>query len=92
MKNQLTHRVDEIVELLGEHWRKEPDLSLIDFLTKLAAEVGRPNDLVALTDEVLIYQLKMRGTSSDTVIPGIKKDYEEDFKTALLKARGILKD
>ncbi len=23
-------------------------------------------------------------------IPGIKKDYEEDFKTALLKARGIL--
>ncbi|MFC2275572.1 MAG: DUF1040 family protein, partial [Haemophilus parainfluenzae] len=24
-------------------------------------------------------------------IPGIKKDYEEDFKTALLKARGIIK-
>ncbi|HDL1635118.1 TPA: DUF1040 family protein, partial [Mannheimia haemolytica] len=25
-------------------------------------------------------------------IPGIKKDYEDDFKTALLRARGILND
>ena len=24
-------------------------------------------------------------------IPGLKKDYEEDFKTALLRARGIIK-
>ncbi|PVF13637.1 hypothetical protein DBO95_06000, partial [Yersinia pestis] len=24
--------------------------------------------------------------------PGLKKDYEEDFKTALLRARGIIKD
>ncbi|HCI6236213.1 TPA: DUF1040 family protein, partial [Klebsiella pneumoniae] len=23
---------------------------------------------------------------------GLKKDYEEDFKTALLRARGIIKD
>ncbi|MBX4425811.1 DUF1040 family protein, partial [Mycobacterium tuberculosis] len=26
------------------------------------------------------------------VIPGIQKDYEEDFKTALLRARGVIKE
>ncbi|QBQ63488.1 DUF1040 family protein [Actinobacillus indolicus] len=83
-------RLDEVLELLGEHWRKEPDLHLLDLLHKLAEEVGKPNDLDALRDEVLIYQLKMRGKDKTEVIPGIKKDYEEDFKTALLKARGIL--
>ncbi|ACL33318.1 DUF1040 family protein [Glaesserella parasuis] len=85
-------RLDEVLELLGEHWRKEPDLHLLDLLHKLAEEVGKPNDLDALRDEVLIYQLKMRGKDKTEVIPGIKKDYEEDFKTALLKARGILND
>ncbi len=83
-------RLDEVLELLGEHWRKEPDLHLLDLLHKLAEEVGKPNDLDALRDEVLIYQLKMRGKDKDEVIPGLKKDYEDDFKTALLKARGIL--
>lgn len=85
-------RLDEVLELLGEHWSKEPDLHLLDLLHKLAEEVGKPNDLDALRDEVLIYQLKMRGKDKTEVIPGIKKDYEEDFKTALLKARGILND
>ena len=85
-------RLEELLELLGEHWRKEPDLHLLDLLHKLAEEVGKPNDLDALRDEVLIYQLKMRGKDKTEVIPGIKKDYEEDFKTALLKARGILND
>ncbi|AGO17478.1 DUF1040 family protein [Glaesserella parasuis] len=85
-------RLDEVLELLGEHWRKEPDLHLLDLLHKLAEEVGKPNDLDALRDEVLIYQLKMRGKDKTEVIPGLKKDYEEDFKTALLKARGILND
>lgn len=85
-------RLDEVLELLGEHWRKEPDLHLIDFLHLLAKEVGKPDDLDALRDEVLIYQLKMRGKPKDEVIPGLKKDYEEDFKTALLRARGILND
>ena len=28
----------------------------------------------------------------DAVIPGIQKDYEEDFKTALLRARGVIKE
>lgn len=92
MRNQKTHRVEEIIELLQEHWVKEPDVQLIDFLSTIAEEVGHKGDLSALTDEVLIYQLKMRGTDGDAVIPGIKKDYEDDFKTALLKARGILKD
>ncbi|MDE4027628.1 YihD family protein [Glaesserella parasuis] len=85
-------RLDEVLELLGEHWRKEPDLHLLDLLHKLAEEVGKPNDLDALRDEVLIYQLKMRGKDKTEVIPGLKQDYEEDFKTALLKARGILND
>ena len=44
-----------------------------------------------LSDEVIIYQLKMRGTDKHEPIPGIKKDYEEDFKSALLRARGIIK-
>ncbi len=83
-------RLDEVLELLGEHWHKEPDLHLLDLLHKLAEEVGKPNDLDALRDEVLIYQLKMRGKDKNEVIPGLKKDYEDDFKTALLKARGIL--
>lgn len=85
-------RLDEVLELLGEHWRKEPDLHLLGLLHKLAEEVGKPNDLDALRDEVLIYQLKMSEKDKTEVIPGIKKDYEEDFKTALLKARGILND
>ncbi len=31
----------------------------------------------------------MRDSSKDAVIPGIQKDYEEDFKTALLRPRVI---
>ena len=83
-------RLDEVLELLGEHWRKEPDLHLLDLLHKIAEEVGEANNLDALRDEVLIYQLKMRGKDKNEAIPGLKKDYEDDFKTALLKARGIL--
>lgn len=83
-------RLEEVLELLGEHWRNEPDLHLLDLLHELATEVGEPNNLNALRDEVLIYQLKMRGKDKQEVIPGIKKDYEDDFKTALLRARGIL--
>lgn len=41
---------------------------------------------------MLIYQLKMRNAEKYETIPGLKKDYEDDFKTALLRARGILKD
>jgi uncharacterized protein YihD (DUF1040 family) len=34
----------------------------------------------------------MRDSAKDAAIPGIKKDYEEDFKTALLRARGVIKE
>ena len=85
-------RLAEVLELLGEHWRKNPDLHLIDLLQQLSEEVGEPNNYAKLRDEVLIYQLKMRNADKFEPIPGIKKDYEEDFKTALLRARGILKD
>ncbi|HAX4072836.1 TPA: YihD family protein [Escherichia coli] len=30
--------------------------------------------------------------AKDAVIPGLQKDYEEDFKTALLRARGVIKE
>ncbi|MDR0807252.1 MAG: YihD family protein [Enterobacteriaceae bacterium] len=86
------HRVDELVELLEAAWQKDADLNLIQFLRKLADEAGFSGPLTELTDDMLIYHLKMRDSASDAVIPGLKKDYEEDFKTALLRARGILKN
>lgn len=85
-------RLEELLDLLGEHWRQNPELHLIDILRQLSVEVGEPDNYAALRDEVLIYQLKMRNADKFEPIPGIKKDYEEDFKSALLRARGILKD
>ena len=85
-------RLEELLELLGEHWRKQPDLHLIDILQQLSEEVGEPNNYPALRDEVLIYQLKMRNSDKHEPIPCIKKDYEDDFKSAIVRARGILKD
>ena len=58
---------------------------------KIADEAGFDKPVAELSDEVIIYHLKMHGTDKLEPIPGIKKDYEEDFKTALLKARGIIK-
>lgn len=86
------HRLNEVIELLHPVWQQEPDLNLAQLLQKLAQEAGFTGDLVDLTDDILIYHLKMRGTSQTEAIPGLKKDYEEDFKTALLRARGIIKD
>ena len=48
--------------------------------------------LAELGDEVIIYQLKMSTQDKLAPIPGLQKDYEEDFKSALLKARGIVPD
>lgn len=84
-------RLNEVLELLQPYWSKAPDLSLMEILQKIADESGFKKPLNELTDEVIIYQLKMDGTDKHEPIPGIKKDYEEDFKTALLKARGIIK-
>ncbi|MRT13995.1 DUF1040 family protein [Enterobacteriaceae bacterium RIT711] len=85
-------RLNELLELLQPAWQKEPDLNLIQFLQKLSTESGYTGELTDLTDDVLIYHLKMRDSSKDAVIPGIQKDYEEDFKTALLRARGVIKE
>jgi len=86
------HRLNELISLLQPEWQKEPDLNLMQFLQKLASESGFNGPIGDLTDDILIYHLKMRGTDKDQQIPGLKKDYEEDFKTALLRARGVIKD
>lgn len=85
------HRLNEVLELLQPYWAEDPDLHLLQILQKIANEAGFDKPVAELTDEVIIYQLKMHGTDKHEPIPGIKKDYEEDFKTALLKARGIMK-
>lgn len=84
-------RLNEVLELLQFYWSKDSDLSLMEILQKIANESSFQKPLNELTDEVIIYQLKMDGTDKYEPIPGLKKDYEEDFKTALLRARGIIK-
>ncbi|WP_434357665.1 YihD family protein [Parasalinivibrio latis] len=84
------HRVNEVIELLHPEWKKEPDLNLMEMLKKLADESGFDGRLEDLTDDVLIYHLKMRNSDKDAMIPGLAKDCEEDFKTAILRARGII--
>ncbi|UCQ17845.1 YihD family protein [Edwardsiella tarda] len=86
------HRVNELIELIHPAWQQEPDLNLIQFLQQLANEAGYEGALADLTDDILIYHLKMRGSEKSAVIPGLQKDYGEDFKTALLRARGVIKD
>jgi uncharacterized protein YihD (DUF1040 family) len=85
------HRVNELIELIHPEWQKDSDLNLLEFLVKLANEAGYEGKLEELTDDVLIYHLKMRNSKKDEMIPGLAKDQEDDFKTALLKARGIIK-
>ncbi|MDO5638648.1 MAG: DUF1040 family protein [Neisseria sp.] len=86
-----SHRLRELLELLQPYWAKDPELHLLQILQKIADEAGFDKPVAELTDEIIIYHLKMQGKGSLEPIPGIKKDYEEDFKTALLKARGIIK-
>lgn len=83
------HRIEELLELLEPAWLKEQELNLMQMLAKLAKDAGFEGDLVDMTDDILIYHLKMLQTGEGKVIPGIAKDYENDFKAALLKARGI---
>ena len=86
------HRLNEVLELLQPYWSKEPELHLTQILQKIANEAGFEKPVAELTDEVIIYQLKMHGKDKYEPIPGIKKDYEEDFKTALLRALGVIKE
>ncbi|HGJ5858727.1 MAG TPA: YihD family protein [Arsenophonus nasoniae] len=86
------HRLNEVIELLQPIWQAYPELNLVQLLQKLAEEAGFKGELCDLTDDTLIYHLKMRSSPTQAVIPGLKKDYEDDFKTALFRARGIIKD
>ncbi|CAM3135396.1 YihD family protein [Vibrio mytili] len=85
------HRIEELIELLEPEWHKDQEMNLIQFIVKLAGEAGFNGNLEDLTDDVLIYHLKMRNSNKDDMIPGLKKDQEDDFKTALLRARGVIK-
>ncbi|MEG3223182.1 YihD family protein [Vibrio gigantis] len=84
------HRIEELLELMEPEWQKDQELNLLEFIIKLSKEAGYEGKLEDLTDDVLIYHLKMRNSEKDEMIPGLKKDQEDDFKTAILKARGIL--
>ncbi len=84
------HRINEVIELLHPEWQKEPELNLMEMIAKLAKEAGYEGELSALTDDVLIYHLKMRNAEKDAMIPGLAKDCEDDFKTAILRARGVI--
>ncbi|WP_282177655.1 YihD family protein [Vibrio nereis] len=84
------HRIEELIELLEPEWQNDQELNLLQFIVKLAKEAGYQGPLEELTDDVLIYHLKMRNSASDEMIPGLKKDQEDDFKTAILRARGII--
>lgn len=88
MKNSMQcHRLNEVLELLQPYWSKEPELHLTQILQKIADETGFDKPVTELTDEVIIYHLKMYGKDKSEPIPGIKKDYEDDFKSALLKCQ-----
>ncbi|KZX70147.1 hypothetical protein A3712_08950 [Vibrio sp. HI00D65] len=84
------HRIEELLELMESEWQKDQELNLLEFIIKLSKEAGYDGKLEDLTDDVLIYHLKMRNSEKDEMIPGLKKDQEDDFKTAILKARGLL--
>ena len=87
-----THRVNELIELLHPAWQEDPDLNLMQFLQRWRRKRASRASCPELSDDILIYHLKMRGSAGTDQIPGLKKDYEEDFKTALLRARGVIKD
>lgn len=84
------HRVNELIELLLPEWQKSSSMSLMEFIVLLAEEAKFEGNIEQLTDDALIYHLKMRNKPKDEMIPGLVKDQVDDFKTALLKARGII--
>jgi hypothetical protein len=85
-----SHRVNELLELLKPYWLKNKELSLMEVLALVAKEAGFDKPIEQLSDEVIIYHLKMDQTEKDEMIPGIAKDCESDFQSALLKARGLI--
>lgn len=67
------HRLNEVIELLHPVWQQHSDLNLMQMLQKLADEAGFEGELSDLTDDILIYHLKMRGSEATDAIPGLKK-------------------
>ena len=88
----MNKRINELIELLLVQWQKEPQLSLMQLLEKFSQQMNYKGNLADLTDDMLIYHLKTYDLAKTDAIPGLKKDYEDDFKTALLKARGVIKE
>lgn len=84
------HRIDEILELLKPYWLKNKELNLMEILSLISKESGLNKPIDELSDEIIIYHLKMDQTEKDEMIPGIAKDCEDDFQTAILKARGLI--
>ncbi|WP_100753420.1 YihD family protein [Vibrio salilacus] len=84
------HRIEELLALLEPEWQKDQQMNLLQFIVQLSQEAGYQGKLEDLTDDVLIYHLKMRNSSKEEMIPGLKKDQENDFKTAILRARGLI--
>jgi len=76
-----SHRINETLALIKPYWLKNQELSLFDLLKLISTESGFDKALSELSDEVIIYHLKMDQTA---------KDCEDNFQTALLKARGLL--
>ena len=66
------HRLNEVLELLQPYWSKDSDLSLMQILQKIADEAGFDKPLAELSDEVIIYHLKMAGINSSR-FPVLKK-------------------
>ncbi|MRI32986.1 hypothetical protein EOPP23_08305 [Endozoicomonas sp. OPT23] len=83
------HKIEELQELLAPVWNREAHLNLVEIIKKLAAEAGHTGSLDSVTDDMLIYHLKMRDEDTGAMIPGIAKDSVPDFKKAMLEARGI---
>ncbi|EJY0894418.1 DUF1040 family protein, partial [Vibrio parahaemolyticus] len=57
------HRIEELLELLEPEWQKDQEMNLLQFIVKLAQEAGYDGKLEDLSDDVLIYHLKMRNSS-----------------------------
>ena len=83
------HRINELIELLSPAWQQQGHMNLVEIIQSLADEAGHEGLLSEITDDMLIYHLKMRDEKQESMIPGIAKDVETDFKAAILKARGI---
>lgn len=78
------HRINELIELLQPEWQREPDMSLVQFVIQLSKEAGYEGALEELSDDVLIYHLKMKNLPKEEMIPGLAKDQDE-IMAALLE-------